>query len=650
MSGSGTAEPGAAGNKMRVLVVDDTDASRYVVGRMLRGAGYQVSEAATGEQGLKAVRGELPDLVVLDVNLPDVSGFEVCRQIKSEAATASIPVLHLSASYVRPQDQAFGLNQGADGYLMQPVEEPVLIATVGALLRARRAEAGMHASEARYRTLVEATASIVWTTDAKGELVDGASWCRFTGQTAEEAARGGWANALHPDDRAWMSEAWRACVAKGEPAEFTFRARRADGATRYIHTRTAPFRDAAGRITGWIGTCTDVTEPRLAEERVREARDAAEAANAAKDRFLAVLSHELRAPLAPVLLGVTLIEQHPELPDDLRDDVELVRRNVELETRLIDDLLDLSRVVTGKLRLQLRPTKVHEVIEHVLENCASEIEDKRLSVTTDLHAASDVVIGDAARLQQVLWNVVRNAVKFTPEGGRIQIQTSGGGGPGDDLRIEITDSGIGIAPEAVGKIFNAFEQGDPGRTRQFGGLGLGLAICRAVTEMHGGRIWAESGGHGHGSTFVIRLPSGAVKTPVVAPTEIDQPAAAMADGGGARLLVVEDHADTARLLAGLLRRSGYVVKTADSVASALKLANAEPFDLVVSDVGLPDATGYELMRQLRQRLPIKGIAMSGFGMEDDLARSREAGFVDHVVKPVSFADLEAVIRRVTQGE
>ncbi|HZZ44073.1 MAG TPA: response regulator [Tepidisphaeraceae bacterium] len=633
-----------------VLVVDDTDASRYVVSRVLRSAGYEVKEAPTGREGLRCAQEMQPDLVVLDVNLPDINGFDVCRQLKSDPVTESIPVLHLSASYVRPQDQAYGLNQGADGYLTQPIEELVLTATVAALIRARRAEQGMRESEIRYRTLVEATSSIVWNTDAAGQMIESnESWGRFTGQSAEERAGFGWADAIYPEDRDAALHAWKSAVQRAESCTLEFRLRRLDGIYRYFIAKGAPLHSAGGTITGWIATCTDVSDHRLAEERVRHARDAAEAASKAKDRFLAVLSHELRTPLTPVVLSLASIEQHPDLPYELRADVAMVRRNIELETSLIDDLLDLSRVTSGKLRLQLRPTHIHELIEHVLENCAPDIQAKHITITRELSPSADVVHGDPTRIQQILWNVIRNAIKFTSEGGRIIVRTTVSGKGSPDLIIQITDTGIGIEPETLSKIFNAFEQGDPATTRQFGGLGLGLAICRAVAEMHGGSIWAESPGHGKGSTFSVRLPMTADQSTSAGPAKPLPDAATPAIG--TRLLIVEDHPDTARVLAKLFRHSGYSVKTANTVAAALILAAAEPFDFMVSDLGLPDATGYELMRQIRTQSPsIKGIAMSGFGMEDDLLRSREAGFLDHVVKPVNFVDLEAAIRRVANSE
>jgi signal transduction histidine kinase len=382
-----------------------------------------------------------------------------------------------------------------------------------------------------------------------------------------------------------------------------------------------------------------------AEAALREAKEQAEAANRAKDRFLAVLSHELRTPLSPVLLLLSAMQNDPELPLRLRDDVLTVLRNVQLETKLIDDLLDLSRVIAGKLPLEIAATEVHPLLQHVCDSSAAEFADKRISLQLDLRAKHAAVEGDSARLQQVIWNLLRNALKFTPAGGSVVVKTDNPT-PGL-LRMQVCDTGVGIRPDVLPKIFDAFEQGDPAVTLRFGGLGLGLAISKAVVELHRGSIRAESEGLDRGSCFTVELPTLPVLEGSGAP---DSKMPREVDGKPRiRVLLVEDHADTARALSRLLAVSGYAVGTAGTVESALKLAAAEPFDVMVSDIGLPDATGFELMRIVREQFALKGIALTGFGQNDDLARSREAGFADHVVKPVDIGRLDAAIRR-TIGE
>ena len=377
---------------------------------------------------------------------------------------------------------------------------------------------------------------------------------------------------------------------------------------------------------------------------VRRALAEAEAANMAKDRFLAAISHELRTPLSPVVLTVVAMQSRGDLPADLREDVAMMRRNLELETRLMDDLLDLSRVASGKLRLQVQPTAVHELLRHALRVVSTDAAGKRLDVALRLDAAVDQAVADPARLQQVFWNLLRNAIKFTPEGGEVVVRTTNDGP--DTLRIEVRDSGLGIEPQLLGRIFDAFDQGDPRVTEQFGGLGMGLAIAKAVVDMHGGTILAASDGIGTGATFTVALPTAGAAREHAPPAPAPTPAPAQGRAARSRVLLVEDHVDTARVLAKLLGLSGYAVSTASSVAMALDLAAAGPFDVVVSDVGLPDATGYELMQQLRDRHGLRGIALTGYGMEDDVRRSGEAGFVDHLTKPVDLRKLEEAIRRV----
>jgi CheY-like chemotaxis protein len=326
--------------------------------------------------------------------------------------------------------------------------------------------------------------------------------------------------------------------------------------------------------------------------------------------------------------------------------VVTILRNVQLETKLIDDLLDLSRVSAGKLRLDLAATDVHALLEHVCGSCAAEFRDKHIALEINLSATGARVEADSARLQQVMWNLLRNALKFTPSGGRVMVSTEN---PTPcHLRIHIRDTGVGIHADVLPRIFDAFEQGDPTVTQRFGGLGLGLAISKAVVDLHHGTIRAESAGPGQGACFTVELP----KLPASKPEAHSRPPTNHDPAGKPRIrvLLVEDHADTARVLSRLLSVSGYAVGTACDVESALKLAAAEPFDVMVSDIGLPDATGFELMRRVREQFGLKGIALTGFGQDDDLARSREAGFADHVIKPVDIGRLDAAIRRTVGKE
>ena len=414
---------------------------------------------------------------------------------------------------------------------------------------------------------------------------------------------------------------------------------RPDGSRRWVVPYPDPLFDPAGNCIGVINVIVDVTEERHAKRLLQESKETAEAASAAKDRFLAVLSHELRTPLTPVLMSVASLEMDAELPPDVREDMAMIRRNVELETKLIDDLLDLSRITSGKLRLRLQSVDLNEAVLQVCEICRPQILEKGIHLQCELDENVGIVSADSARLQQVLWNVLKNAGKFTPEGGTISVSTRA---IGSVLQVQVRDTGIGIEPAMLPRVFDAFEQGKD-ITRQFGGLGLGLAISKALVDLHGGSIRVESAGLGRGTTFRIAFPC-QVAAPHD-PTKDSRPETKW-ESGHLRLLVVEDHADTARTLARLLRSSGFVVKTAHDVASGVRIASAEPFDLLISDIGLPDGTGYDLLSKINEQHPMKAIAMSGFGMDEDLRKSREAGFSEHLVKPVDVPELLQAVRRI----
>ncbi|HEY8665633.1 MAG TPA: ATP-binding protein [Tepidisphaeraceae bacterium] len=374
----------------------------------------------------------------------------------------------------------------------------------------------------------------------------------------------------------------------------------------------------------------------------KRALETAEDANRAKDQFLAVLSHELRTPLTPALVLAASLEQDHSLARSLRADIGVIRRNIELEARLIDDLLDLTRIARGKLQLHPQALDVHVLIRNVMEICRSEIIAKELTVRVELNSVHPNISADSARLHQVLWNLVKNAIKFTPEGGEIAIRS---GDADDRVRVEVTDTGIGIEPRILPQIFDAFEQGDTSITRQFGGLGLGLAISKALIVAHKGTLVATSAGRDKGATFSLELPT-TMESPAVGAGGAALPAKSPPRPLAVplRLLLVEDHADTARIMSRLLRSFEYEVQTADSVQSALRCAQKSKFDLVISDLGLPDGSGLELMHQLREMYQMKGIALSGYGMEEDVRKSIEAGFIAHLTKPINVQFLQATIR------
>ena len=430
-----------------------------------------------------------------------------------------------------------------------------------------------------------------------------------------------------------------------------------DGTERPIDDSAAPIRDAMGKITGVVLVFRDVTERKQLEtERARllvaaeAARAEAEEANQAKDQFLAVLSHELRTPLNPILLATTAMLERPTPAEEVRPNLEMIRQNVNLQARLIDDLLDVMRIVRGKMPLHWEVADCHDVIQQAVQICRSEFLGKGLQLTVELAAARHFINADPARLQQVFWNLIKNSVKFTPSGGTITIQTrnSASDNPGGDrLIVTVTDSGIGIEPTLLTRIFDPFQQGESSITRRFGGMGLGLAISKGIIEGHGGLLTAQSQGKDQGTTFTIELQA----LPACRPPDNGRSRAARAAEPPApaclKILLVEDEQTTLRLMARLVRALGHEVTTAGTIGSALDAERTGDFDLIISDIGLPDGSGLELMRQVvarRGRVP--AIALTGYGMEEDIQRSRDAGFTAHMTKPIDFVKLEAMIRQV----
>jgi CheY-like chemotaxis protein len=403
---------------------------------------------------------------------------------------------------------------------------------------------------------------------------------------------------------------------------------------------TTAIRSEHHELIGYSKIIRDVTEEHMAADALRIAKEQAETANHAKDHFLAVLSHELRTPLTPIVAAVRLLEMKHGLAPETQPTLELIRRNVELEARLIDDLLDLTSIARGKLSLNFANVVLETLLTSALDMSESDLRGKGLILETALDAQASRVLGDAARLQQIIWNLMKNAVKFTPSGGRIRVRTWNP--DASTVSVSVTDSGIGISAEALPRIFSAFEQADDSITRAFGGLGLGLAIASTLAQKHGGTLTAQSDGRDQGARFTLTLPL--VKT---------QPEDAASPGAlpdpdeivrSLKVLLVEDNEFTSSAMAEVLEVLGHQVDVATNVSEALALAKNETFDLLISDIGLPDGSGLDVARAWSGLQPGKpSVAITGYGMDEDIRRCRDAGFVDHLTKPVNFARLEGLI-------
>lgn len=510
----------------------------------------------------------------------------------------------------------------------------------------RRAfEAALRESEERWRTLADAAPVLIWMSDTeKSCIFVNTAWLDFTGRPMEWELGHGWTEGIHADEVTRSFATYSAAFESRAEFGMEYRLRRRDGEYRWILDRGAPRFAPDGTFLGYIGACIDIHEQKTAAEKLATARDVAEAASRAKDEFLAALSHELRTPLTPVLMTAAALENDPEVQGDFREQISMIRRNVELEARLIDDLLDLTRITRGKLKLQTSSADIHSLLGHTNDIVLSDAQTKRVNLLYELKAGAHFVAGDPTRLHQVFWNLLKNAIKFTPEEGRITIRsynTEAG-----SIAVQVEDTGIGIEADHLPHIFEAFDQGAAGGKHRFGGLGLGLTIARAVVELHGGTIRAESAGEGLGATFTVELAT----ADAPATTHPGTPETSTAGAAPLRILLVEDHPHTLAVLARLLTKRGHEVTTAGAVREARTLADNQKFDLVVSDLGLPDGNGIELMRELRAKHRLPGIALSGYGMESDLEKSREAGFAEHLVKPVDFERLHQAVLRVAKVE
>ncbi len=706
-----------ADEKVSILIVDDRPDKLLAHETVLAELDQNLVRARSGKEALRCLLQQDFAVILLDVNMPGMDGFETASLIRQRQRSETTPIIFISAVNDTENHVSRGYSLGAVDYILTPVVPEILRAKIAVfvdlfkkteqvkrqaeerakLIREQAARAEAEAREERLAFLAEASNVLAGSLELEetfhnlAHLVVPrlADFCII--DIAEENGTLRQVAVAHrdPSQESKLHE-----LAAQYPSNTTAR----HGGTRVFQTGKSEIRcnvdekvltemfervedrellrrlapssyiavplRARDRILGAI-TMVNITAGRpcgphelsLAEElaqraalaldnaglykAAQEARTESERANLAKDRFLAMLSHELRTPLTPVLTSVLAIEGGDDLSEETRASLQMIRRNVELEARLIDDLLDLTRISKGKVQLSLELVDAHLLLHNALEICQGEIRGKNLALNLDLAATKVDLLADPARLQQIFWNLLKNAVKFTPDGGHLALSTSND--VEGQLRVSVSDSGLGIDADSLPKMFKAFEQGERPR---LGGLGLGLAISKALVETHHGRISAESEGRGKGATFTVFFPTaaGAPKEAAASTPFINGERKRM------RILLVEDHEDTNRSLTNLLRRRGYQVQSANTLRSALQCAANEDFDILVSDIGLPDGTGIELMAKLKNEREMVGIALTGFGMEDDIRRSQDVGFHEHLIKPVDLNKLDAIIQEIANRE
>jgi PAS domain S-box-containing protein len=641
-----------------VLVVDDNPATRYSTARVIRAAGFQTVEAASGAEALELV-GQGVSAVVLDVHLPDMDGFEVCRAIRSRPATATLPVVHLSAAFVRNEDRVTGLNAGADGYMVHPVEPAVLVGTLQALIRARTAEDQMRRSEQRFRAIYDQAQSGIALIDGQGRFADanpallrmlGRSAGEILGRSLGELAPAGWRasverNTVAPADG---GAAWR--------GEFPLLA--ADGREVHLEWSISAHVEPGVRVAIAI----DVSDRHELEqrrtdvlEREQAARVVAERHSRTKDDFIAVLSHELRTPLNAIVGWVHILKRRGVLPEGLRG-IEAIERNAKTQARIISDILDVSRINSGKLRLEREWADPAELVAGAIDSLSIGINERQLQVDTDIEGAHEPAYIDTGRYQQIFWNLMTNAIKFSPRGGRVQVVLKR---EGERLALDVRDFGQGIAPEFIPHLFERFTQSDAPGNRSHGGLGLGLSIVKHLVDLHGGTVVASSEGRGMGTLMRVELPVAEANGADSLAAELEGDTGPDSEEHAPEVLerldvlVVEDDPEATEMMRVVLGDRGARVRTAHDYDSALAALQQAWPDVVVSDIGLPGKDGYELVRYVRAleagratRLPV--IALTAFARAEDRTKTLDAGFDLHLGKPLKPHQLLEAIARCRQ--
>jgi len=522
----------------------------------------------------------------------------------------------------------------------------------------KQAEAALKESEERFRNMANNSPFMVWVTDSTSYctfLSD--SWYQFTGQTEETGLGFGWINALHPEDREQAKNVFLTANECQEPYRVEFRVGRKDGGYSWAIDAAAPRFSESGQFEGFIGSVIDITERKQMEterdlvlQLEQTARAEAERANRIKDEFLAVLSHELRSPLNPILGWSQLLIGGKLSAAKTAKAYETIERNARLQSQLIEDLLDVSRILQGKLRLTVASVNLATIILSALETVQLAAEAKQIQIETILNPHVGQVVGDTSRLQQIVWNLLSNAVKFTPEGGRVEVELTQ---IEHKVEIKVTDTGKGIVPDFLPYVFEHFRQEDGATTRKFGGLGLGLAIVRQLVELHGGTVFAESNGEGQGATFTVRLPllnddsrrqEEEERHSAVSPALSSLPLA------GLRILVVDDEPDSRDFVVFVLEEAGAEVISLSSAAEALLSIEQTTPDLLVSDIGMPEMDGYMLINHIRTQLApeyrqLLAIALTAYAGEGNERQVLAAGFQKHLTKPINPTELVATVVR-----
>ncbi len=526
----------------------------------------------------------------------------------------------------------------------------------------KEAEEALQESETKFRQLANCIPQLAWMANPDGWIFwYNQQWYEYTGTTPEQMEGWGWQSVHDPEILPKVMEQWTASISTGKPFDMEFPLRNAQGEFEWFLTRVNPFKDASGKILLWFGTNTNVTyQRRLVEQKQelleseRAARSELERASRLKDEFLLTLSHELRTPLNAILGWSQLLRTGKADAARMAQGLDIIERNVRVQGQLIDDLLDMSRIISGKLRLNVQRVDLAAVIEAAFETVRWSADAKNIRLQKVLDHQAGIVSGDPSRLQQIIWNLVANAIKFTPKGGRVQVVLER---VNSHIEISVIDTGQGIKPEFLPYVFERFRQADASTTRQHGGLGLGLSIVKHLTEMHGGSITVKSAGEGKGTTFIVALP-----LVVVHPQQDERLSYSAEDQSsvqeeqltldGIKVLVVDDEADARELVKLVLESCNAQVITAASAREALVALQQEQMHILVSDIGMPEEDGYQLIGKVRKLSPDRGgkipaVALTAYARAEDRKRALLSGYQMHVSKPIEPSELIAVVSSLT---
>lgn len=624
-----------------VLNVNDDAATRYLMSKILRNGGYHVLEAVDGASALRAVQQQRPELVLLDVKLPDMSGLEVCRRIKADPNTATVLVIQTSATFSSSDRKVEGLDSGADSYLAQPIEAVELLATVRAVLRSRYAEEAERKAARRLHRTFDAIQDALLLVDVHNRIEEcnGAA-VRLTGDHG----------ALHGQSAIAVL---RDVIAPETLQELLTRSRlgrhelETASGERVYRLSGYPVHGDDGSVEGAVVLIADITEHRRLESELHaRVQELAEAARR-KDEFLGMLAHELRNPLHAISAATNVLDRASTSASARPRDV--IHRQLSVLARLVDDLLEVSRMTRGAIQLRKRSMDLGQIVKQAVQGSRSLIDGRKQKLSVSVPETPLVIAGDDLRLEQVVMNLLANASKFSEPGGLIEVELrERWDGDHRIAELSVRDHGIGIPREMLSKIFDPFVQVDQSLARSLGGLGIGLSMARSLVELHGGSIIAKSDGVGRGAELVVHLPAAEAAVQPLdasAPRMSSVPSAREGDGA-LRVLVVEDNEDTLELVQMWLRNLGHVVEGANDGVSGLETALTMRPDVALVDIGLPGLDGYEVARSVRASelgRDIYMVAVTGYGRPEDRARALDAGFDAYIVKPLDVAGLKRAL-------